>query len=146
MDSKNFYSSKMMMCRKLGEAGPMTWVLAFLMAAATGCRGEEFPAQLIGTWAATSPSHQGRFVEISEEHIIFSSDESHSIFYTIRGIESMELEGRLEYTIEYRGVGSDSRRITLRLSNGDPVAIELANQDGIWVRKGQITPKRKEVI
>jgi hypothetical protein len=58
----------------------------------------------------------------------------------------MELEGRLEYTIEYRGVGSDSRRITLRLSDGDPVAIELANQDGIWVRKGQIMPKRKEVI
>jgi hypothetical protein len=124
----------------------MAWVLAFLVAAAAGCLGEEFPTQLIGTWMATSPSHQGRFVEISEEHIIFSSDESHSIFYTIHGIESMELEERLEYTIEYRGVGSDSRRITLRLSNGDPVAIELANQDGIWVRKGQIMPKRKEVI
>ena len=135
-----------MMCRKLGRAGPITWVLAFLMAAAAGCLGEEFPTQLIGTWMATSPSHQGRFVEISEEHILFSSDESHSIYYTIHGIESIELEGRLEYTIEYRGVGSDSRRITLRLSNGDPVAIELANQDGIWVRKGQITPKKKEVI
>jgi hypothetical protein len=95
---------------------------------------------------ATSPSHQGRFIEISEEHVIFSSDESHSISYTIHGIESMELDGILEYTIEYRGVGSDSRRLTLRLSDGDPVAIELANQDGIWVRKGQITPKRKEVI
>jgi hypothetical protein len=124
----------------------MTWVLAFLMVAAAGCLGEEFPTQLIGTWMATSPSHQGRFVEISEEHIIFSSDESHSIYYSIHAIESMELEGRLEYTIEYRGVGSDSRRITLRLSNGDPVAIELANQDGIWVRKDPITPKKKEVI
>jgi hypothetical protein len=136
----------MMMCRKMEGAGPMTWVLALLMAAAAGCLGEEFPAQLIGTWMATSPSHQGRFIEISEEHVIFSSDESHSISYTIHGIESMELDGILEYTIEYRGVGSDSRRLTLRLSDGDPVAIELANQDGIWVRKGQITPKRKEVI
>jgi hypothetical protein len=64
----------------------------------------------------------------------------------IHEIESTELERRLEYTIEYRGVGGDSRRITLRLSDGAPLAIELANQDGIWVRKGQITPKRKELI
>jgi hypothetical protein len=135
-----------MMCRKLNRADPMTWVLTFLMVAAGGCIGEEFPTQLIGTWVATSPSHQGRSIEISEEHVIFSSDESHSIFYTIHGVESRKLEERLEYTIEYRGVGSDSRRITLRLSDGDPVAIELANQDGIWVRKGHITPKRKDVI
>jgi hypothetical protein len=134
------------MCRKMEGAGPMTWVLAFLMAAAAGCLGEEFPAQLIGTWMATSPSHQGRFIEISEEHVIFSSDESHSIFYMIHEIESTELERRLEYTIEYRGVGGDSRRITLRLSDGAPLAIELANQDGIWVRKDRITPKRKESI
>ncbi len=73
----------------------MTWVLAFLMAAAAGCLGEEFPTQLIGTWMATSPSHQGRFVEISEEHIIFSSDESHSIYYTIHAIESIELERKI---------------------------------------------------
>jgi len=146
MDSKNFYSSEMMMCRKMDGAGLIAWVLAFLIVAAAGCLGEEFPAQLIGTWAATSPSHQGRFVEISEEHIIFSSDENHSVFYTIHEIESIELEGRLEYMIEYRGVGGDSRRIGLRLSAGDPVAIELANQDGIWVRKDQNTPKRKESI
>jgi hypothetical protein len=116
------------------------------MVSVAGCIGEEFPAQLIGTWMATSPSHQGRFIEISEEHVIFSSDESHSIFYTIHEIESIEREEGLEYTIEYYGVGGDSRRITLRLSDGDPVAIELANQDGIWVRKGHITPKRKDVI
>ena len=124
----------------------MTWVLTFLMVAAGGCIGEEFPTQLIGTWAATSPSHQGRFIEISEEHVIFSSDENHPVFYTIHGIESIEREEGFEYTIEYRGVGGDSRRISLRLSGGNPVAIELANQDGIWVRKGQITPKRKDVI
>ena len=124
----------------------MTWVLTFLMVTVEGCIGEEFPTQLIGTWVATSPSHQGRFIEISEEHIIFSSDENHSTFYTIHGVESIEIQEEVEYTIEYRGVGSDSRRITLRLSGGDPVAIELANQDGIWVRKGQITPKRKDVI
>ncbi|MBW2692132.1 MAG: hypothetical protein JRE57_05805 [Deltaproteobacteria bacterium] len=130
----------------MSRAGLMTWVSTLLMVAAGGCIGEQFPTQLIGTWVATSPSHQGRFIEISEEHVIFSSDESHSIFYTIHGIESIEREEGLEYTIEYRGVGNDSRRITLRLSDRDPVAIELANQDGTWVRKGQITPKRKDVI
>jgi hypothetical protein len=134
----------MMMRRKANGSDLMTWVLTFLMVSVAGCIGEEFPAQLIGTWMATSPSHQGRFIEISSEHIIFSSDESHSTFYTIHGVESIEVEGRLEYTIEYRGVGGDSRRIGLRPSDGDPVAIELANQDGIWVRKDQITPKRKE--
>jgi hypothetical protein len=125
---------------------PMTWALAFLMAASAGCLGEEFPAQLIGTWMATSPSHQGRFIEISKEHLMFSSDEDHSTFYTIHGVEAIEMQGKLEYTIEYRGVGGDSRRIALWLSDGDPAAIELANQDGIWVRKDQITPKRKEAI
>jgi hypothetical protein len=95
---------------------------------------------------ATSPSHQGRSIEISEEHIIFSSDESHSTFYTIHGVESEQRQGKSEYTIEYRGVGGSSRRIALRLLDGDPVGIELANQAGIWVRKDQSMPKRKESI
>lgn len=133
-----------MIGKKMDGAGLTTWILALLVAVASGCLGEEFPAQLIGTWMATSPSHEGRFIEISEEHIVFSSDESHSVFYTIHGIESTELEGRLEYTIEYRGVGGDSRRITLRLSGQGPMAIELANQDGIWIRKDPNTPRRKE--
>ncbi len=132
--------------RKIDRADLLTWALAFSLIVAAGCIGEELPAQLIGTWMATSPSHQGRFIEISEEHIIFSSDENHSTFYTIHGIESTENQGKLAYTIEYRGVGGGSRKIALRLSDGDPVAIELANQDGIWIRKDQITPNGKEAI
>jgi len=135
-----------MMCRRINRTAPNIWMLAFVTIAAAGCISEELPAQLIGTWIATSPSHQGRFIEITEEHLIFSSDENHSIFYSIRGIESRKLQGRLEYTIEYRGVGGDSRRISLRLSEGETVAIELANQNGIWIRKDQITPKRKESV
>jgi hypothetical protein len=95
---------------------------------------------------AASPSHQGRSIEITEEHIVFSSDESHSIFYMLRGVESRELEEKIIYTIEYYGVGGDSRRLVLRFSNGNPVSIELENQDGIWIRKDRITPKRKETI
>jgi len=95
---------------------------------------------------ANSPSHQGRSIEISKGQIVFSSDENHSTFYTIHGIESRELENALEYTIEYRGVGDYDRELTLRLSDGDPVAIELENQDGIWIRKSPVIPQRKEAI
>ncbi len=134
------------MRRKVETANPTVWALAFAMIAAAGCIREELPEQLIGTWTATAPSHQGRFIEITEEHIIFSSDENHSVFYSIRGIESRQLEGITEYTIEYRGVGGGSRRISLRLSEGETVAIELANQDGIWIRKDRLTSKRKEAV
>ena len=112
------------------------------MIAAVGCMGEEPPAHLIGTWMATSPRHQGRFLEISKEHIIFGADEVHSTFYTIRGIESEELEDVILYTIEYYGVGGSDRRLVLRFSDGDPVAIEMKNQDGIWIRKDRITSNR----
>ena len=135
-----------MMRRKMDRADPTVWALAFAMIAAAGCISEELPEQLIGIWTATSPSHQGRFIEITKEHIIFSSDENHSVFYSIRGIESRQFQGRLEYTIEYRGVGGSSRRISLRFSEGETVAIELANQDGIWIRKDQLAPKRKEAV
>ena len=46
----------------------MTWVLTFLMVTVEGCIGEEFPTQLIGTWVATSPSHQGRFIELAANY------------------------------------------------------------------------------
>jgi hypothetical protein len=95
---------------------------------------------------ATSPRHQGRFLEISKEHLIFGADENHSTFYTIRGVESSELEDDLLYTLEYSGVGGASRTLILRFSEEDPVAIQLENQDGIWVRKDRITSKRKGSI
>jgi len=101
---------------------------------------------LIGTWMATSPTHRGRFIEISEEHIVFSSDENHSIFYTIRGVESRASEGEFAYTIEYSGGEDDSRRLALRFSDGDSSAIELENIPGIWIRKVEVGSKQKESI
>jgi hypothetical protein len=95
---------------------------------------------------ATSLRHQGRTLEISEEHIIFGADENHLTFYTIRGVESEKLENETLYTIEYYGVGDSGRRLSVRFYGGDPVAIELENQDGIWIRKDRITSKRKESI
>jgi len=120
--------------------------MILLTTAALGCVGEKVPDLLIGTWAATSPTHLGRFIEISEEHIVFSSDESHSIFYTIREVESRELEGKTVYTIEYFGSGGDSRRLALRFSDGVPMAIELENQAGIWIRKDEIRSKQRVSI
>lgn len=111
-----------------------------------GCGGEGIPDRLIGIWEATSPTHRGRFIEISQEHIIFSSDENHSTFYTIRGVESRELEGEFSYTIEYSGVDDDRRRLVLKFSNGEPLAIELENKAGSWVRKNGIRSKQKESI
>ena len=122
------------------------WKFVSLMIAVVGCMGEEPPSQLIGTWMATSPRHQGRFLEISKEHIIFGADEYHSTFYTIRGIESEELENAILYTIEYYGVGRSDRRLVLRFSDGDPVAIELENQDGIWILKYRIPTNREASI
>ncbi len=122
------------------------WGYVFLIIGAVGCVGEELPADLIGTWMATSPRYQGRFLEISKEHVIFGADEGHSTYYTIRGVESEELENETLYTIEYHGVGGTGRTLSLRFSEGDPVAIELENQDGIWIRKDRITPKRKESL
>jgi len=116
------------------------------MIAAVGCAGEELPAELIGTWMATSARHQGRYLEISKEHLIFGADENHSTFYTMHGVELRELEDEFLYTLEYSGVGGASRTLALRFSNGDPVAIKLENQDGIWVRKDRITSKRKGSI
>jgi hypothetical protein len=116
------------------------------MLAFVGCLSEEPPTRLVGTWMATSPRHQGRFLEISKEHLIFGADELHSTFYTIRGIESEELKDETLYTIEYHGVGGAGRKLFLRLSEGDPVAIEFENQDGLWVRKDQAASKRKESI
>lgn len=121
-------------------------VSVLLMLATMGCVDEEIPAHLIGTWMATSPSHQGRFIEISDKHIIFSSDEIHSIFYAIHRVESIGMEDGFAYSIEYRGVGGGSRMLSLRYIDGDPVAIELENQAGNWIRKDQVTPNRKEAI
>ena len=123
-----------------------TRVLLLLALAATGCVNDEVPDRLIGTWMASSPSHQGRSIEISKERIIFNSDAIHSNFYEIHDIESMDRDGKLEYTIEYRGVGGYDRELNLRFYEGDPVAIELANQDGLWIRKNLITPQQKEAI
>lgn len=117
-----------------------------MMVAAMGCVGEKSPDRLIGTWVATSPSHRGRSIEISEEHIVFGSDDNHSIFCTVRGVESKESQGRSTYTIEYSGGGGSSRSLSLRFSAIDPEAIELDNRVGTWVRKGEIRPEQKESI
>jgi len=122
----------------------ISFCITFLIIGSIGCVSEETPDRLIGTWMTTSPSHRGRLIEISKEHIIFSSDEIHSTFYTIRGVESRELAGKFSYTIEYQGVGGGSRTLSLRFSGGNPVSIELENQDGIWIRKDEITSKKKE--
>ena len=117
-----------------------------LMASAVGCVDREVPNRLIGTWMATSPAYRGRFIEFSEKHIVFSSDENHSIFYTIHGVESKESEGKISYTIEYSGSDDDTRRLALRFSDGDSSAIELENISGIWIRKEEIGSKQKESI
>lgn len=126
-------------CSRVGK-------FVFLIVAAVGCMGEEMPTDLIGTWMATSPRHEGRFIEISKEHLIFGADENHSTFYTMRGVESRELDDELLYTLEYSGVGGASRRLALRFADGEPAAIELENQSGIWIRKDRIMSKRKESI
>ncbi len=107
---------------------------------------QEPPAQLVGTWVATSPRHQGRVLEISKQHLVFGADESHSTYFTISGVGARELEGEIVYTIEYHGVGGMIRRLLLTTSGEDPAAIELENHDGTWVRKGGFTSKRKESV
>jgi hypothetical protein len=122
------------------------WKFAFLIVAAVGCAGEELPSDLIGTWMATSPRHEGRFLEISKEHIVFSANEINSTYYTLRGVESTEVEDAVLYTLEYLGVGGASRKLVVRFSDAGPVGIELKNQDGIWIRKDPIASKGKESI
>jgi len=120
--------------------------LAFLMAVAVGCGGEEIPDPLIGVWMATSPTHRGRFIEISKEHLIFSSDEDHSTFYTIIGVETSNSEGKSTYTIAYHGSGDFRRTLVVRLAKGNPPSIQLQNNAGRWVRKDEMGPKQKESI
>jgi hypothetical protein len=98
--------------KKRDRLGAISWpfsrgicALGLLMVAFADCSGEERPAGLIGTWMGTSPRHEGQFLEISERHLIFGSDEIHSTFYAIRGVESENLESGTLYTIEYHGVG-----------------------------------------
>jgi hypothetical protein len=123
------------------------WGAILLMWVNLGCASEELPGDdLAGTWMATSPSHQGRFIEISSEHIAFASDENHSTFFSIDRVESEEVDGKTLYTIAYHGTGDVEREIALRLLDSDPAAIELGNQAGTWVRKSGDNPKKKGSI
>lgn len=139
--------------KKCNRLGAISWLfsrgvcgIGLLLVAFAGCSGEEPPAGLIGIWMATSPRHEGRFLEISEGHLIFGSDEIHSTFYAIRGVESEDLESGILYTIDYYGVGGTGRKLFVRLSDGEPEAIKLENQDGIWIRKDRVASKPKGLI
>jgi hypothetical protein len=92
------------------------------------------PPDLVGVWETDAPRYENRYIEITNESLIFGLYDSDNIVNEIKYIK-LEKEGLLSnYTIHY--VDPEGEKWTLTLSH-DPHnngTLKLQNRDEVWFK------------
>jgi hypothetical protein len=96
-------------------------------------RLETPPPDLLGVWETDTPKYENRYIEITNESIIFGLDDGDNIVNTIKYI-TLEKEGMLSvYTFHYSDPGGEAWTLTI-IYDPREAAFALQNRDDVWVK------------
>jgi len=79
-------------------------VALLIVAGLFGCRSkkaETLPDELIGSWETSAPQYPNSFIEITDDSVIFGTEEGTGNAYTIDEVEVVRDTKHIVYTITY---------------------------------------------
>ena len=97
------------------------------------CSKTPVPPDLIGKWTASSPTYEGRYLEISEDAVVFGTGRGTLSFHLITDVEAEpDDEGSTRYTLHYDDDDGAPWALELRFQPGDPATLRIGHRDEIW--------------
>jgi hypothetical protein len=91
------------------------------------------PHDLLGIWETDAPKYTNRYIEITNESIIFGLDDGDNIVNTIKYI-TLEQEGSLfVYTFHYSDPTGETWTLTI-IYDPHQAAFALQNRDDVWTK------------
>jgi len=111
--------------------------VVFFWAALFGCQQEvNVPRELVGTWNASSPKYTDRYIEFTEEALIFGLGNDETSVHAIKKIKTEVDQLGQVYTFYYRDSEGEKWKLSITyFPSYDDGAFKLQNRTEIWRRR-----------
>ena len=98
-----------------------------------GCEKEvAFPHHLVGVWETSAPKYKDRYLEITDQLLIFGIGNGQKISHYINKINIEEEKGETLYTFHYTDSEEEDWTLVLICRQDSSDVIRLINRDEIW--------------
>lgn len=99
----------------------------------------EVPAELLGTWVTTAPSHANRVFVVRPDSIVFGTSAYTRENYSLAGVEPMKPnDGWKPYRLTYRELDAEISDIEIAYRDGVTPELRFSNSSEIWRPEGAI--------